>query len=52
MRRKPILLEQTDTGCIIPLSHKLNADGYLRVSFGTACKWVREWKVQRLSVME
>lgn len=31
MRRKPILLEQTDTGCIVPLSHKLNADGYLRV---------------------
>ena len=146
MRGKPLILQKTETGCIVPLSHKLNQDGYFRyrdprfegkgrsplimyhryvweetygeipkgyeidhlchnraccnidhlqcikvnthkvkhnttrykdrkekakeywkahqdtsgtalaslfcVSFSSACKWIREWKVQRLSVME
>lgn len=65
MRGKPLVLVKNDSGCIVPLSHKLNQDGYFRthdpstkgaeifgVSFGTACKWVRKWKVQRLSLME
>lgn len=47
MRGKPLVLKQLDNGCIIPLSHKLN-----NVSFGSACKWIREWKVQRLSETE
>lgn len=30
MRGKPLILEQTESGCIIPTSHKLNQDGYFR----------------------
>lgn len=81
MRGKPLILRKLDNGCIIPISHKLNKDGYFRytikdnklrykarkdeaknywmqtkctgsylaslfcVSFSTACKWIREWKV-------
>ena len=30
MRGKPIVYEKTATGCIVPTSHKLNADGYFR----------------------
>lgn len=30
MRGKPLVLKQLDNGCIIPLSHKLNKDGYFR----------------------
>lgn len=30
MRGKKLILEATETGCIIPTSHKLNADGYFR----------------------
>ena len=63
MRGKEIIFETTESGCIVPTSHKLNQDGYFRtrdyrvvasgitlgkqfgVSFSTACKWIREWKV-------
>lgn len=30
MRGKPLVLKQLENGCIIPTSHKLNADGYFR----------------------
>lgn len=30
MRGKKLILEATETGCIIPTSHKLNQDGYFR----------------------
>ena len=30
MAKKELVLEITDTGCIIPISHKLNKDGYFR----------------------
>ena len=30
MRGRPLVLGKTDTGCIVPLSHKLNQDGYFR----------------------
>ena len=30
MRGKPLVLTETENGCIIPLSHKLNKDGYFR----------------------
>lgn len=30
MRGKKIILETTEGGCIVPTSHKLNADGYFR----------------------
>ena len=30
MRGKPLVLKQFSNGCIIPTSHKLNADGYFR----------------------
>lgn len=30
MRGKPLVLKQLDNGCIVPTSHKLNADGYFR----------------------
>lgn len=30
MAKKDLVLETTDTGCIIPISHKLNKDGYFR----------------------
>ena len=30
MRGKKLILVATETGCIIPTSHKLNADGYFR----------------------
>lgn len=30
MRGKKLILKQLDTGCIIPVSHKLNPDGYFR----------------------
>lgn len=29
-RGKPLVLETTETGCIVPTSHKLNKDGYFR----------------------
>lgn len=50
MRGKPLILKKLDNGCIIPISHKLNKDNshlasLFCVSFFTACKWVREWKV-------
>lgn len=79
MRGKPLIFRKLDNGCIVPISHKLNKDGYFRytipnkdgkgrkdeaknywmqtkctgsylaslfcVSFSTACKWIREWKV-------
>ena len=57
MRGKPLVLKRLENGCIIPTSHKLNADGYFRyrrsgaslaslvgVSFSSACRWIREWK--------
>ena len=28
MRGKPLVLKRLENGCIIPTSHKLNADGY------------------------
>ena len=31
MRGKPLVLKQLETGCIIPLSHQLNKDGYFRI---------------------
>lgn len=40
MRGKPLILKKLDNGCIVPTSHKLNADVYLdekslyRYSFG------------------
>lgn len=30
MRGKPLVLKQLDNGCIVPVSHKLNAEGYFR----------------------
>lgn len=30
MRGKEIILETTESGCIVPTSHKLNKDGYFR----------------------
>lgn len=30
MAKKELVLETTDTGCIVPISHKLNKDGYFR----------------------
>lgn len=30
MRGKELILEATESGCIVPTSHKLNADGYFR----------------------
>ena len=49
MRGKPLILKKLDNGCIVPTSHKLNADctgtALFGVSFSTACRWVREWKV-------
>lgn len=30
MRGKPLILKKLDNGCIVPTSHKLNADGYFR----------------------
>ena len=30
---KELVLEHTDTGCIVPTSHKLNQDGYFRKRF-------------------
>lgn len=30
MRGKPLILKKLDNGCIIPISHKLNKDGYFR----------------------
>ena len=30
MRGKKLILATTESGCIIPTSHKLNADGYFR----------------------
>lgn len=30
MRGKPLKLKTLDNGCIIPISHRLNADGYFR----------------------
>ena len=30
MRGKPLVLKRLENGCIIPTSHKLNADGYFR----------------------
>lgn len=30
MAKKGLVLETTDTGCIVPISHKLNKDGYFR----------------------
>lgn len=56
MRGKPMVLIQDQNGCIVSTSHRLNHDGYLRisdhrykgkvfgVSFSSACKWIREWK--------
>lgn len=31
MRGKPLELQELPNGCIVPLSHKLNKDGYLRI---------------------
>ena len=48
MRGKPLVLKRLENGCIIPTSHKLNADGYFAslvgVSFSSAYRWIREWK--------
>lgn len=30
MRGKPLILKQLVNGCIVPISHKLNKDGYFR----------------------
>src|SRR5699024_8092915 len=30
MRGKKLVLEATETGCIVPTTHKLNSDGYFR----------------------
>ena len=30
MRGKSLIFKRLDTGCIIPISHRLNADGYFR----------------------
>ncbi len=30
MRVKKLILETTESGCIVPTSHKLNSDGYFR----------------------
>ena len=30
MRGKPLILRKLDNGCIVPISHKLNKDGYFR----------------------
>ena len=30
MRGKPLEFEVTSSGCIVPTSHRLNADGYFR----------------------
>ena len=30
MRGKKLILKTTESGCIVPTSHKLNADGYFR----------------------
>lgn len=30
MRGKELILETTDSGCIVPTSHRLNSDGYFR----------------------
>ena len=41
MRGKPLEFEVTSSGCIVPTSHRLNAD----VPFSIACRWIRGWKV-------
>lgn len=38
MAKKDLVLETTSTGCIIPISHKLNKDGYFRKVING--KWV------------
>lgn len=39
MARKNLVLRQDrETGCIIPISHKLNPDGYFRKNFNGFCK--------------
>ena len=35
MRGKPLVLKRLENGCIIPTSHKLNADGYFRYRLPT-----------------
>jgi len=34
MAKKDLVLSKTETGCIVPISHKLNADGYFREVIG------------------
>lgn len=36
--RKQLVLETTDSGCIVPASHKLNQDGYFRKRFKDGMK--------------
>ena len=38
MRGKPLVLETLPNGCIVPTSHKLNADGYFRYRRPEPCK--------------
>ena len=40
MRGKVLILATTESGCIIPTSHRLNADGY----FSRSVVLIREWK--------
>ena len=36
MRGKPLVLVKTESGCIVPTSHKLNEDGYFRYTIRNA----------------
>lgn len=38
MAKKELVLETTNTGCIVPISHKLNKDGYFRKVINS--RWV------------
>ena len=40
MRGKPLVLKKLDNGCIIPTSHKLNADGYFRAQVRLWLLWL------------
>lgn len=33
-RARPLVFVTLDTGCYVPISHKLNADGYFRKNWG------------------
>lgn len=43
MAKKDLVLSKTETGCIVPISHKLNADGYFRKVIGGEWVMFHRW---------